>query len=105
MFRDRELNPIMEKNNWDELTYEEQKEVLRGFTIKYSAISKGTFDPIYLTVEEKEYEVKYNPIAEWFYLGISNAKIHDFFNAQGSSYNRNWSEDAFDYNWKPENQE
>ena len=58
MFRDRELNPIIEKNNWDELTYEEQKEVLRGFTIKYSAISKGTFDPIYLTVEEKEYEVK-----------------------------------------------
>ena len=52
-----------------------------------------------------KYKPSSNPIAEWFYLGISNAKIHDFFNAQGSSYNRNWSEDAFDYNWKPENQE
>lgn len=43
-----------------------------------------------------------NPIADWFYLAISNAKIHDFFNSQGNDYNRNWSEQAFDWNWQPE---
>ena len=40
-----------------------------------------------------------NPIAEWFYLGLSSAKMHDFFNSQGNQYNRNWSEDAFDWDW------
>ena len=48
------------------------------------------------------YKPASNPIAEWFYLGISNAKIHDFFNSQGNDYNRNWSEDSFDWNWQPE---
>ena len=50
------------------------------------------------------YQPASNPIAEWFYLGISSSKIHDFFNSQGSEYNRNWSEDSFDWFWK-ENQE
>lgn len=48
------------------------------------------------------YKPASNPIGEWFYLGLSNAKIHDFFNAQGSDYNRNWSEEAFDWNWTPD---
>jgi len=42
-----------------------------------------------------------NPIADWFYLGLSQAKMHDFFASAGSAYHRNWSEDAFDWNWAP----
>ena len=38
-----------------------------------------------------------NPIAEWFYLGISQTIIHDFFQNVGNQYNRNWSEESF--NW------
>lgn len=36
-----------------------------------------------------------NKIAEWFYKGISAAKIHDFFNTQGNNYHRKWSELKF----------
>lgn len=39
-----------------------------------------------------------NPIAEWFYLGISVAKMHDFFNRMGNQYHRNWTEKAFTWN-------
>lgn len=38
-----------------------------------------------------------NPIGDWFYLGISQTVIHDFFQAVGSQYNRNWSEEAFEW--------
>jgi len=48
------------------------------------------------------YKPASNPIAEWFYLSLSSAKIHDFFNTQGSSYNRNWSEEEFDWDYNPE---
>lgn len=48
------------------------------------------------------YKPASNPIAEWFYLGLSKAKMHDFFASQGSEYNRNWSEQAFDWNYTPE---
>lgn len=59
MFRDEELNPILAKNNWEELTLKEQNEVKREFTIEYVSTSKGVFNPIYLTTEEKDYEVKF----------------------------------------------
>lgn len=49
-----------------------------------------------------KYKPASNPIAEWFYLGLSNAKIHDFFNKQGSSYNRDWQEEEFDWDYEPE---
>jgi ribonucleoside-diphosphate reductase beta chain len=42
------------------------------------------------------FEVGDNPIAEWFYLGISSAKIHDFFAKMGNQYHRNWDERAFE---------
>jgi ribonucleoside-diphosphate reductase beta chain len=38
-----------------------------------------------------------NPIAEWFYLGISQTVIHDFFNTLGSQYHRDWNEEGFDW--------
>lgn len=43
----------------------------------------------------KEYEVKYNPIAEHFYKGINNYQFNDFFSGQGREYNRNWDESGF----------
>lgn len=51
------------------------------------------------------YKPTTNPIAEWFYLGLSNAKIHDFFNKQGNSYNRDWVEEDFDWDYEPQMQE
>jgi ribonucleotide reductase beta subunit family protein with ferritin-like domain len=41
------------------------------------------------------YEVKKNPIADWFYDDINSIRFHDFFTGSGSEYNRNWDESAF----------
>jgi ribonucleotide reductase beta subunit family protein with ferritin-like domain len=43
----------------------------------------------------KIFEVKYNPIAEWFYDGINSYQFNDTFSGVGSSYHRNWDESAF----------
>jgi ribonucleoside-diphosphate reductase beta chain len=47
---------------------------------------------------EKEYDVKYNPIATWFYDGINKFQFNDFFSGQGREYNRNWDETQFLWN-------
>ncbi len=44
---------------------------------------------------EPKYEVIYDPISLWFYDGIINYKMNDFFSGAGSEYTRNWSEDSF----------
>lgn len=46
---------------------------------------------------EKEYEVTYNPVGNWFYQGLNNYQFNDFFSGIGSNYNRNWNEDDFKY--------
>jgi ribonucleoside-diphosphate reductase beta chain len=46
------------------------------------------------------YKPKYNPIAEWFYSNINSYNLHDFFNASGREYHRDWSEQRFI--WKTE---
>jgi len=43
------------------------------------------------------FEVKYNPIADWFYDGITGFSFNDFFSGVGNSYTRNWSETDFVY--------
>ena len=43
-----------------------------------------------------------NPIADWFYLGLSQSKMHDFFNSAGNQYHRNWAEEEFDWDYTPE---
>jgi len=50
---------------------------------------------------EKEYDVKYNPISEWFYKGINDYTFNDFFSGVGNQYNRNWDESGF--TWKGTN--
>lgn len=41
------------------------------------------------------YEVQYNPIAEWFYNGINNYQMNDFFSGVGREYQRNWVKTDF----------
>lgn len=47
---------------------------------------------------KNRYEVKYNPIAEWFYKGINGYSSTDFFNSTGNQYQRDWNELGF--TWK-----
>ena len=44
------------------------------------------------------FEVKYNPIAEWFYNGLDGYTSNDFFTGVGNQYTRNWI--AEDFVWK-----
>lgn len=46
----------------------------------------------------KEYDVKYNPISEWFYKGINDYTFNDFFSGMGNQYHRSW--DSADFVWK-----
>lgn len=41
------------------------------------------------------YEVKYNPIADYFYKGINDFTMNDFFSGQGREYKRDWDSEAF----------
>lgn len=45
----------------------------------------------------KEFEVKWNPIGEWFYTAINNYTFNDFFSGIGNSYSRNWDETGFKF--------
>ena len=44
---------------------------------------------------EPLFKVEYNPIAEWFYDGITGFQFNDFFSGIGNSYSRDWSESEF----------
>jgi len=44
---------------------------------------------------KKIYDVKYNPIEEWFYNGFNNYQMIDFFTGVGREYSRNWDEQGF----------
>lgn len=43
----------------------------------------------------KLFNVKYNPIKDWFYKNINTVNFHDFFTGIGNSYNRDWDEKRF----------
>tara|TARA_Y100001973_G_scaffold46148_1_gene68841 strand:+ start:1162 stop:2121 length:960 start_codon:yes stop_codon:yes gene_type:complete len=45
----------------------------------------------------KEFEVDYNPIADWFYDGINMIQFGDIFNAKGNEYHRSWDEEGFSW--------
>lgn len=51
---------------------------------------------------KKLYDVKYNPIGEWFYKAINDYQFNDFFAGVGNQYQRNWDETAF--TWKVSNE-
>jgi ribonucleotide reductase beta subunit family protein with ferritin-like domain len=44
---------------------------------------------------EPLYEIKENPIADWFYKGANSIKVHDFFASGTNQYRRGWSLDGF----------
>lgn len=44
---------------------------------------------------KKQYNVKYNPIADWFDKIVESYQYIDFFAGQGSSYSRGWDQNAF----------
>lgn len=48
----------------------------------------------YLNVK-RNYEVKYNPIAEYFYKGINDYQMNDFFQGVGREYQRDWVKNRF----------
>lgn len=41
---------------------------------------------------EPLFKVDYNPIADWFYDGLNNLQVNDFFSGQGREYGRKWNE-------------
>lgn len=45
-------------------------------------------------IEELE-EVTYNPIGDWFYKGINDYQMNDFFQGVGREYQRDWDKLAF----------
>lgn len=53
-----------------------------------TCLLKLGIDPIFNVIEK-------NPIADWFYKGINNYKMNDFFTGQGREYTRNWDERGF----------
>jgi ribonucleoside-diphosphate reductase beta chain len=40
-------------------------------------------------------KVEYNPVAEWFYKGINDYQMNDFFQGVGREYQRDWNKEAF----------
>lgn len=43
------------------------------------------------------FSTKHNVIKDWFYDGINSVQLHDFFFGVGNEYNRDWSEDGFEW--------
>lgn len=41
------------------------------------------------------FTVKYNPIGEWFYKGINDYQMNDFFQGVGREYQRDWDKTKF----------
>lgn len=46
---------------------------------------------------DKIFDVKYNPVGDWFYQGITNYQFNDFFSGIGASYSRAWNESEFEF--------
>lgn len=46
---------------------------------------------------EEAFKVEYNPIADWFYKGITGYSSQDFFNSKGNQYSRDWNLDGFSW--------
>lgn len=44
--------------------------------------------------EEKIFNVKYDPIGDWFYKNINAPTLTDFFNRASTQYSRDWNEDG-----------
>lgn len=77
-----------------------EKGKIEGITaqqLKYFVQSRINICLTYLGFK-KMFEVKYNPIADWFYTGINNYQMNDFFQGVGREYQRDWDKTRF--TWK-----
>ena len=111
----RNLTPEQEKELHDKIIacaitlYEHEKEIAK-MTFEKGKIDGITETQVVHFVESrineclvqlgypKMFEVKYNPIAEWFYNGINNYTFNDFFSGMGNQYHRDWDEAGFIWN-------
>lgn len=72
---------IFEKGNIDGITAH-QLEVFAMSRIDLCLTNLG-YEPLF--------NVEYNPIADWFYKGITGYSSNDFFNSKGNQYSRDWN--------------
>jgi len=89
-----------------EKLYEHEKEIAR-LTFEKGKIDGITEKQVVHFVEsrvnhclnklglKKMFDVKYDPVSEWFYKGINTFQFNDFFAGQGREYHRAWDETAF----------
>lgn len=75
------IKKIFEKGNIDGITAH-QLEVFAMSRIDLCLTNLG-YEPIF--------NVEYNPIADWFYKGITGYSSNDFFNSKGNQYSRDWN--------------
>lgn len=79
------INVIFEKGNIEGIT----KEDLITFV-------QSRINEILLQLEfSPMFTITKNPIADWFYEGITTYNFNDFFSGIGNQYQRNWSETEF----------
>lgn len=79
------VDMVFEKGNIDGITPVQMKHFIES-RINHCLINLGY---------KKMFDVKYNPIGDWFYKGINNYTYNDFFSGQGREYSRDWSEGSF----------
>lgn len=75
------IKKIFEKGNIDGITAH-QLEVFAMSRIDLCLTNLG-YEPLF--------NVEYNPIADWFYKGITGYSSNDFFNSKGNQYSRDWN--------------
>jgi len=85
---DKIVDMVFEKGEIENITKEELKIFVK------SRINK-CFEQLDLNV--RPYHITDNPIAQWFYKGISDFTFNDFFSGIGKEYVRDWDEDKFEY--------
>lgn len=104
---EQEQNEIEDKiYHCAEKLYEHEKEIAR-LTFEKGKIDGITEKQVVHFVEsrvnhclnklglKKMFDVKYDPVSEWFYKGINTFQFNDFFAGQGREYHRAWDETAF----------
>jgi len=83
----RIIDMIFEKGNIDGITPVQMKHFVE------SRINECMMQLGY----SKIFDVKYNPIAEWFYKAINDYTFNDFFSGVGNQYHRSW--DSTEFKW------
>lgn len=104
---EQEMNKLQEKIIESALKlYEHEKEIIKMIFEKGSIEGITELQLVHFVESrineclkqlgiKKIFDVKYNPIAEWFYKAINDYSFNDFFSGMSNQYHRNWDESAF----------